>query len=145
MIHATVDESLTSPSQPFRRELTYSPDQLAPLRMLVRARLRVWNLEALVPNAWVIVTELCSNVRHTGDPRYELTMRPLDAGVRIEVRDGSTSLPVIPTSPPALEEGNGRGLLLVRSHATRVGVAPTEDGKVMWAELVIDVSPQAAC
>jgi hypothetical protein len=112
--------------------------------MLIRAQLRIWQREALVPDAWIVVTELCSNVRHAGEPHFELTMQPLEDGVRIEVRDHSTSLPTIPSSPPDLYEGNGRGLFLVGAHATRAGATPTEDGKIMWAELTTDAPPQPA-
>lgn len=145
MTHATADERLVGSTRPFRQELAYSPHQLVGIRMLVRAQLRIWNREAFVPDAWIIVTELCSNVRHAGEPHFELTMRPLEDGVRIEVRDHSTSLPRIPSSPPGLYEGNGRGLFLVGAHATRAGAIPAEDGKIMWAELTTNASPQPKC
>ncbi|MCU1676040.1 MAG: Serine phosphatase RsbU, regulator of sigma subunit [Frankiales bacterium] len=98
----------------------------------------------LTAAAELAVSELVTNaLLHAGPP---LVLRVADLGdgdVRIEVHDTGRSLPVRP-----LADGSGmtgRGLALVDALASRWGVEPLHDGKVVWAELstssVADAAP----
>lgn len=125
-----------------RFRLEYSPPSLSQVRQAVSAHLRGWGLDALVNDGALIASELCGNVRHAGDDRFELTIWRTARGVRFEVRDHSPVLPLMPTQPPGLFDGVGRGLFLVATQASRSGVTALSGGKVMWAELWVENPPE---
>lgn len=103
-------------------------------RELVTAQCASWGLESICDDIALVVTELVANaVRHAGTD-IEITILPIDHGVRLEVRDGSTR-PLRPRPALASDEG-GRGLLLVDALATRYGVEGEPEGKRVWVELV---------
>ena len=102
-------------------------------RRAVQEALDGWGLDDLRGSAELVVTELGANaVLHT-DGSFRVRMDRLDQGLRISVWDASPSLPVVPTPNPS--SMTGRGLLLVRSLAARLGIEPRPDGKVVWAEI----------
>lgn len=57
----------------------------------------------------------------------------------IEVHDGSPVMPQVLSAGPAAE--TGRGMLLISSLAVSHGVARTERGKRVWAELTMPEQP----
>ena len=88
---------------------------------------------ALLEDARVVVTELATNaVRHAGSA-FSVSIDGDGARVRIGVRDRSRALPA--PQEPSVHRLSGRGLLLVAALASRWGVEPRPDGKVVWAEL----------
>ena len=96
-------------------------------------------LEELSGSAALVVTELAANaVLHTHAP-FQVWVHLLDHGLRISVADRSPVLPVVPT--PSAASMTGRGLLLVRSLAARLGFDPRPGGKVVWAEIRDDRLP----
>ena len=84
--------------------------------------------------AQLLVSELVTNaVAHAGTP-LEVECAPTDRGLRVEVHDGSTRLPV-PVRPHPWAE-RGRGLVLVDTLASRWGADPRPgSGKAVWFEL----------
>jgi serine phosphatase RsbU (regulator of sigma subunit)/anti-sigma regulatory factor (Ser/Thr protein kinase) len=108
-------------------------ESVAQARRAVRQHLAEAGLEELIGPAQLVTSELVSNaVLHTkGTLRVEIA--PIDAGVRIEVFDESRLVPVLPSA--STSSMTGRGLRLVQRIAARVGVDPTEEGKVVWAEV----------
>jgi hypothetical protein len=53
--------------------------------------------------------------------------------LQIEVRDESTTAPVV--RQPSLMAENGRGLHIIEQLATSWGTTPLEHGKAVWARL----------
>jgi anti-sigma regulatory factor (Ser/Thr protein kinase) len=88
---------------------------------------------ALLDDARIVVTELAANaVVHAGSP-FSVCVRGDGGRVRIGVRDNSRAMPA-PQEPSAVRL-SGRGLQLVSAIASRWGVEPLVDGKVVWADL----------
>jgi hypothetical protein len=80
--------------------------------------------------AVLLTSELVTNalVHSEGDQRLTVTT---DAdGVRVEVGDGSSDLPV--ARPRDDEATDGRGLLLLEVCASSWGARPTTRGKCVW-------------
>lgn len=95
--------------------------------------LRSWHLEAAIPDAELLVSELVTNAVLHARSAAQVDVG-LDAGVlRVQVCDANTS-------PPRLrnygaEAVTGRGLHLVDRIADRWGVETRPDGKCVWFEL----------
>ncbi len=58
-----------------------------------------------------------------------------DAGLRVEVHDGSGDLPVLADCPAEADAETGRGLLLVTSLSTEWGFQRTPGGKAVYFTL----------
>lgn len=92
-----------------------------------------WSLGDLCDEAALLVSELVTNsLLHAGSP-IDLKVRRVGDGVRVEVRDRSTSMP----SPRnyAGDSVTGRGLEILDLIATNWGAELCEDGKIVWFEL----------
>jgi anti-sigma regulatory factor (Ser/Thr protein kinase) len=84
-------------------------------------------------DARLVVSELATNaVLHAGTP-FSVSVRYTGSAVRIAVRDGSPTRPVLRNGGPA--SLSGRGLHLVQAIAEAWGVDSDPDGKAVWAEL----------
>jgi anti-sigma regulatory factor (Ser/Thr protein kinase) len=99
-----------------------------------------WRLpDNVVDDVALTVSELVTNVVFHAGTTIDLTVQRLGSGLRIEVRDGSSRIPVVSCSDPAdlLETRSmtGRGLALVAATADRWGADPEGAGKVVWAEV----------
>jgi anti-sigma regulatory factor (Ser/Thr protein kinase) len=88
-------------------------------------------------DALLIVSELVTNAVRHGDGDIVVGLDVRADRVRIEVRDDSPELPVIPTEHPPTDRPAGRGLLIVAATASDWGVerARGAQGKTVWAEL----------
>ena len=84
--------------------------------------------------AELIATELATNALLHGGGIAVVAVKQTDDGVRIEVADRSRRAPLVGLS--SVEAMTGRGLSLVVRLATRWGIEPTEEGKVIWADVV---------
>lgn len=84
-------------------------------------------------NAQLVVTELVTNALLHGEPPITLRVLGLSDRIRVEVEDGSRTLPI--TSPRRPDGMTGRGLQLVGAVSTSWGVEPRNNGKVVWAEV----------
>jgi anti-sigma regulatory factor (Ser/Thr protein kinase) len=90
--------------------------------------------------ALLLASELSTNaVDHAAGDSFEVRVR-LDGVVRVEVSDGSTTLPE--PVPSSEERAGGRGLLLVEAFASDWGVQVQQGGKTVWFELAPMHSPQ---
>ncbi|MFI6880666.1 ATP-binding protein [Streptomyces sp. NPDC050400] len=131
--------------RPCAIRMEYSPHRLEQIRRIVGARLRCWGLHKLVHDTSLVATELCSNVRHCDDSRFEFVISRTADGVRVEVADTSPVLVTVPTEPPDFFEPGGRGLFLVAAYASALGMTPTPTGKVVWAELALGDVDAGGC
>ena len=94
---------------------------------------RLGHHDGVLDDARVVVTELAANaVVHAGSA-FSVSIHGDGDRLRIGVRDGSRAMPA--PQEPAPQRLSGRGLLLVSALASRWGVQPLTDGKVVWAEL----------
>ncbi|MFI1092716.1 ATP-binding protein [Streptomyces sp. NPDC020917] len=104
-------------------------------RRLVRTALATWDLEALVDDAVLIVSELVTNaVRHTPSLLIRVSITRSAPGlVRIDVVDRSQRPPLRRRTDEYSE--NGRGLTLVDRLTAHWGSDPLPFGKRVWAVL----------
>jgi anti-sigma regulatory factor (Ser/Thr protein kinase) len=109
---------------------------LARHRIVDLLRANGWG-EERIDAAALMTSELATNaVEHAQTP-YTLTIDLTAQTLRVDVRDASTSAPVVsPVAPHRLL--GGRGLALVAALADRWGYEPLPDGKSVWFEAAND-------
>ncbi|MFF2821246.1 ATP-binding protein [Kitasatospora cineracea] len=120
--------------------LSYHPRSASAARRLVRDALLEWELEDLVDDAELVVSELVGNAAKTGCRlrMAVLVQRVTDSAVRISVRDGSRVLPCLIDAGLAAE--SGRGLALVHDLTSgQWGARLETDGKTVHADLHIRI------
>lgn len=114
------------------------------------AHARAWTAQHLptlpkhvVEDALLLVSELVTNAVRHGRPDVTITLRIDRDRIRIAVRDGSDTLPVVPSGQPSVDRPTGRGLLIVAATARDWGVerASGSAGKTVWAELDATTRP----
>jgi anti-sigma regulatory factor (Ser/Thr protein kinase) len=117
--------------------LDQDPRSPAVARRLVRALLHAVTDDEAVQAVVLAVSELATNaVEHAGTP-FELRGGTDGDRVRVEVIDGSLTLPNCAT--PDARSPSGRGLLLVERVADAWGVDLLAAGKRVWFERRIGV------
>jgi anti-sigma regulatory factor (Ser/Thr protein kinase) len=99
-----------------------------------------WHFEeTMIQDVALAVSELTTNAVLHARTEVTVSFRRLGSGVRIEVRDGSSHLPVVEAARPEdlllNRSMTGRGLALVAAVADRWGADPALPGKVTWAEV----------
>jgi PAS domain S-box-containing protein len=115
------------------RLLMAHPSSVATARQMVRDVLTGARREDLVETAQLLVSEVVTNALvHAGTP-IDFHASVGDAGLRVEVTDGSTQAPA-PRSYAAMA-GTGRGLRLLQQLVDRWGTHARPDGKTVWFEL----------
>jgi serine phosphatase RsbU (regulator of sigma subunit) len=103
------------------------------VRAFVAEELKKLDREALIDDAVLVVSELASNAMlHAGGIMAVGVFQHADA-VRLEVHDRTRVPPVM--ARQSTEAMTGRGLRLVASISKEWGADPTDEGKVVWAEL----------
>ncbi len=106
----------------------------------MRAALSAWGNAELTETAELLASEVVTNaVLHAGTD-IEVRARALPPGVRIEVRDGSHTLPGLRNYDDSATTGRGLGLL--DALASSWGVEATRNGKVVWFD--VGAPPSAA-
>ena len=106
---------------------------MPPARRFVERALADWDLGGAAWTAALLVSELAANAAlHAGTP-FTVVLERTGEGVRLEVHDGSSSVPR--QRRHSREATTGRGLHLVADLADAWGVLATPTGKVVWAEL----------
>ena len=90
----------------------------------------------LVECAELGVSELVTNALLHAVPPLTVRVRGTREHPRVDVRDGSTDVPAMPTSDPRDEDDLlltfGRGLSIVARCSTAWGVEVEDDGKLIW-------------
>jgi anti-sigma regulatory factor (Ser/Thr protein kinase) len=90
----------------------------------------------LVECAELGVSELVTNALLHARPPLSVRVRGTREHPRVEVRDGSVEMPLMPTAGPQDEADLlltfGRGLSIVARCSTAWGVEIEEDGKIVW-------------
>ncbi|HKG49420.1 MAG TPA: ATP-binding protein [Actinomycetales bacterium] len=133
-LYRSVAEAIDdSPGAMWWSQLTLTCDLAAPgwARAFLARVCTDWQLEAVVEEARLLVSELVTNaVVHAGGAA-EVTLQRLGDQLTIAVRDGA-DVPPVHRDADLMEEG-GRGLHLVEALSTADGTYPRpEGGKVVW-------------
>ena len=111
-------------------------------RELVTEACGRWEMRGLAGPACIVVTEMVNNVvAHARTPMAVLLARHGDT-MSVAVRDHSTAIPRF-SGPVAATSYGGRGLLLIDSVADRWGSLALDGGKVVWAVLQEEDTPDA--
>ena len=119
--------------------LTALPESAASARRALRDLLAPYRLD--LDAALLLVSELVGNaIRYAGHREIALRARVTGGRLRVEVADGSRTLPPSHAPAPPDAEG-GRGLLLVEALADRWGAEQTDSGKCLWFELPATPAP----
>ncbi|MET8626187.1 ATP-binding protein [Kitasatospora sp. NPDC004669] len=129
-------ETLSRVMAPATARLHYRPESASVARRLVRLKLADWELPDLADDAELIVSELVGNAVKTGCLTFmTVRIRRVTAQiVRISVRDGSRTMPVLIEAGE--DEECHRGLALVNKLTRgQWGVTPDEFGKTVHADL----------
>jgi hypothetical protein len=115
-----------------RREYRPDPGSLAEARSFVSEAMAGWELDP--GDLPLIVSELATNaLRHAQTP-FSVAIAVRGPVVRLEVADGSSTLPRLMS--PSADALNGRGLRIVAEFARRWGAETIPgEGKVIWAEI----------
>lgn len=121
---------------PLRLPFDHHTDSVS-LRHTAQHQLTGWQGRDAVDDTLLVITELVQNViQHTDDGgELALTRRP-DA-VLIEVFDGSRQMPRLRQPDP--RRLGGRGMVVVEAMSRAWGSQPTDGGKVVWAEMPLEV------
>jgi anti-sigma regulatory factor (Ser/Thr protein kinase) len=127
-------------------------DAVRHVRRFVTEHLPALGLEARTDDVLFVVTELAANaILHARTP-FEVGLFCLGDGGRIEVRDGSATLPPVAIPPPGRsrdpQHGRtgsrcGRGLTVVDALSAEWGTHRSRGGKVVWCELTSRFELQA--
>jgi anti-sigma regulatory factor (Ser/Thr protein kinase) len=132
-------------------------DQVPEARHWLQKRLLRWELETLLPDASLLVTELATNAVVHAQSAFHVVATVAEGVLEIGVSDHDSRRPVLrrqhrdqePVSGrdrlyPA--EG-GRGIALIDEIADEWGVASLVDGKQVWFRLSVDAgwSYRTAC
>ena len=115
--------------------LDLDPDPLAAraARRFVTATLGEWGLDDLADSVISVVTELVTNATQHAGTTSQLRLRSHPGRLIIEVADADGRIPR-PAVTRNMDERH-RGLLIVATLSQRWGVRPTDQGKVVWAEI----------
>lgn len=105
-------------------------------RHFVRDILLEWDLEQLVDDASLCVSEVVTNaVKHAGTELTIVVRRDdTDGVVVVDVHDGMPDVE-LRADPSTLDATSGRGLHIVATISQDWGVRHVEDGKVIWFRL----------
>lgn len=120
----------------------------AAARSVIEDAIRTWRVPADIDVAVLLTSELVTNAVTHGTPAAEafvlLTIACDAAGLRVDVHDGSSDLPVLNAglSSVALAETEaGRGLLLVSTLSAEWGFYRTPTGKAVYFTLGFQPDP----
>lgn len=128
---AVVEGARTEATKSFAGELP----SLSGTRQFVAATLRSWNLDRLVDDASIIISELATNAVLHASTDFVVAVSMAGDCIRLSVRDDSPVLPMIRTPLPTTI--TGRGLILIAALAERWGTDPKDDGKIVWVDLLV--------
>lgn len=118
-------------------ELPATPQGPAAARHAVSALLSGWQLDPLIEDAQLVVSELVTNaVLHApGAHNVDLELLAHADRLRITVSDPSTSPPVLAPLQP--NGAHGKGMHIISALAARWGIEDHPYGKRVWAELTL--------
>ncbi|MEU3984456.1 ATP-binding SpoIIE family protein phosphatase [Streptomyces sp. NPDC026672] len=113
------------------------PSAVAGIREHARVQLEQWGLEEITFVTELVVSELVTNaIRYGSEPITLRMLREQSRTLICEVTDGAHTSPYLPR---AINDEGGRGLFLVAQCMDQWGTRYTREGKMIWAEIKLDV------
>lgn len=104
-------------------------------RGFVRDVLEQWDVQDVLDDALIVVSEMVTNAVTHAASECELRVSASPSTVRIEVADSGAGTPE--PLPPSDTRSGGRGMHLIDALTAAWGVEPqAEGGKTVWAELL---------
>src|SRR5437868_1868456 len=131
---AAADQDFTAHGAAEEVSLEVPPGDARSARRFITLVLIRWQLTQASKLVVMVGHELVANALRHGTPPARLLLRRAADGVRIEVGDASTTVPLMPEIDNATST-SGRGLRIVTSLARDWGVRITQGGKVVWADI----------
>jgi len=130
----------STPAGQLRTALPPTADSVPRARELIRSLYASTGVDADSDTVLLLVSELVSNaVRHAGGA-VEVCARQVGSTLRVEVSDGSATMPQVQVH--SIESTGGRGLQMVDELADRWGVdaLAAGAGKTVWFEIGPDIA-----
>lgn len=115
-------------------DLAQHPTSVRKAREFVSRTLSEWDLERLVDDALLVVSELATNALTHADSACRVRLALTSATVRIDVLDTGAGTPEPQPASSTAEHGRGLHLVGALTSAWGLEVVPGE-GKLVWAEL----------
>ena len=117
-----------------------SPSSVRSARAFAERHLTSWGADDHVWSTLTVVSELATNAVLHARTEFSLSMELSDQELRLEVRDGSVSPPVVRRY--SAESATGRGLQLLDELTSDWGSLPESGGKVVWCVVrPVDLAP----
>src|SRR5690242_20450898 len=126
------------------------PESTRAVRRAVSHVLAEWGRERVADDAVLGASELASNAVLHARGAFELAMRPIGTGVRIEIIDQRPDLVPLPVPTTGSATGvtaqgtTGRGLQIVAAVASRWGFNTSQAFKAVWLEVADERAPRVA-
>jgi len=114
-------------------ELPRELASVARARRFVADALKTWGIDALTPDAMIVVSELVTNAVTHARSECEVRLAVDAGGVRIAVIDRGEGTP--DPRPFNEDQPSGRGLHIIGALSTAWGVDDVPEGKMVWAEM----------
>ena len=116
-----------------RMSVLPEPTSVGQARTFLRTALDDWDADAFEEAAALLVSEVVTNLVLHARTAGELVVQLSDDRLRVELHDGTRSLPQ--AKHYGLEATTGRGIGLLESMSSSWGAEVTPSGKRVWFEL----------
>ena len=114
--------------------VTPESESISVVRHFVTSAIRFLGTDADKDVVGLLTSELTANAVDLGAGEVVITVRCIDGRLRVEVRDFGYGLPEV-LHPGAIDQGGGRGLMIVDQLADGWGVDQFLPGKIVWFEM----------
>jgi anti-sigma regulatory factor (Ser/Thr protein kinase) len=115
-------------------DLPRSLASVATARRFVEESVRKWQVEPLLDDALLVISELVTNAVTHADSSFRIRLSLTPARLRIDVLDNGAGTPE--PLPYSQTEEDGRGLYMVDAVTSAWGLDDVPgEGKLVWAEL----------
>jgi anti-sigma regulatory factor (Ser/Thr protein kinase) len=131
---AVLDDAPSTRSADQSRRFARSKTAPQAARQYLTETLRSWELDGLIDDAALVVSELATNAVIHAESDFAVGLSRHRDGVRIDVSDASPNAPLLPRGGDPVV--GGRGLRVVASLSTNWGHRLIDGGKLVWAELL---------
>jgi anti-sigma regulatory factor (Ser/Thr protein kinase) len=130
------------PNGEVSRRFPHSYASAGEARRFVAETFGGWGLHQLVADACLVASELVTNVVRHARSDIAVALSRVPGAARVAVGDADPRPPIRRDPSPSVPDG--RGLKVVEALARRWGCEAVPGGKVVWADLPLDVDRATA-